>query len=328
LPPAGSVAAAELPPEHRTAGYVALATHLRSLRDEILGTLDFYQFERLAGRAASLSLAFSGPAIAGLEQWLGEALEMPVETVAESPVYAGEGELRHPLNLLEGSRPGLLKLGSQPYEFVGGRFRPIKSVQTESAMKTGSGLSAQFATFQKLPGFSFLMRSGVDRQKLMMPVAALGAVVLVYLLNATFLIGPASAGFTAGSFTYQDSVIRSTTNVARRAIENEDAQSGPQAPLWAEDLVSVAYALVPGLTLKRIALIADTNAAGGKVLEITGAVPADSTDYLKTVADYIDGLDDDVSFRRRFKEIYFTGAGAETDGELNFRITARMGAAK
>jgi hypothetical protein len=152
--------------------------------------------------------------------------------------------------------------------------------------------------------------------------------VLVYLLNTTFLIGPASAAFNGSSTAYQTSVIRSTTNVARRAAENEDAQNGPQAPLWAEDLVSVAYALVPGLTLKRVALVGDTNAPGGKVLDVTGAVPADSTDYLKTVADYIDGLDDDPSFRRRFGEIFFTGAGSETDGELSFRVTARMGTAK
>jgi len=77
-----------------------------------------------------MSLAFTAAPVAGLQAWLADAFEMQVETIADV-LPAAEAAEGTSLNLLEGSRAGLLKLGNQPYEYIRGRFVPMKGAQSD-----------------------------------------------------------------------------------------------------------------------------------------------------------------------------------------------------
>ena len=54
--------------------------------------------------------------------------------------------------------------------------------------------------------------------------------------------------------------------------------------------------------------------------------PGQSAANLKLVADFIDRLEEDSSFRRRFGEISFTGAAEAplVSTDMNFRVTAKV----
>jgi hypothetical protein len=328
LPPAEVLKGETLPPEYRTATNLRLAPELRRLRDDLAATIDYFQFERLAGRPAGVSLVFGGTPIAGFVTWLSEALDLQVDLVEEGAAFAATAGDTYPLNLLEGTRPGLLRLGAEQFEFVEGRFRPIKTVQTGVAMKAASGLGEQFPILKKMPALSFLQAANsivITRQHMMGAVAVCGALALAVIGNQSFVAGPAKTALALGTAGYGTTAAESIAAVARQVAEEGGAAS-TRHPLWAEDLVSVARSALPDMRITRLAFVGTQNGQPVPTLEISGALNGQSASNLKLVADFIDRLEEDSTFRRRFGEIAFTGASeAPLDGDdMNFRVMAKM----
>jgi hypothetical protein len=146
--PASEWLHADPPPEHRTATLAALAPLLKSLREEIAASLDYFRYERLAGRPARLGLTCSGPDISGLDAWLEKAMELPVERL-EFVSPAPAPDTRH-LNLLKHCRPGLLKVGIQAFEFAGEKFVPVKETRAPMKENPKSLWTTLFPTFARL----------------------------------------------------------------------------------------------------------------------------------------------------------------------------------
>src|SRR6202012_2643154 len=90
---------------------------LQKLTGEIAATGDYFEFQRLAGRAGELRLSQLGAKIAGFAGWLADMLETGVADAEAAPADTAPA-----LNLLEGMRTGLIKIGHQHYDFAGGRF--------------------------------------------------------------------------------------------------------------------------------------------------------------------------------------------------------------
>src|SRR6185312_7848415 len=103
-------------PAAHTGTHMALAPMLEKLTGEIAATGDYFEFQRLAGRAGELRVSQLGARIAGFAGWLSDMLQVGVSDADLSP------DKTPALNLLEGMRTGLLKIGHQHYDFIGGRF--------------------------------------------------------------------------------------------------------------------------------------------------------------------------------------------------------------
>ena len=125
---------------------MALAPVLNSLSGEIAATADYFEFQRLAGRAPDLQLSMLGARIAGFANWLGDMLQVDVTDAPSGRTCAAASPA---LNLLEGMRTGLLKIGNQHFDFVGGRFVP----------SAGAAGSVRCATPAWLPNGSRRRRS-------------------------------------------------------------------------------------------------------------------------------------------------------------------------
>ncbi len=108
-------------------------------------TADYFEYQRLSGRAPILALSLPGHEIAGLREWLARLLQVDVQV--SSPL--DNCRLRT-LNFLEGMRSDLLKLGNQLFDFTGGRFVPSKLSPVGAAakrtfeIKGGKDLAAAF----------------------------------------------------------------------------------------------------------------------------------------------------------------------------------------
>ena len=113
------------------------------------------RFQRLAGRPVHLGLTFTGPALAGLDGWLADALELQVDAT-EIDLSPLKEPMEPTLNLLEGSRAGVLKMGNQPFEFSGGRFLPMKGVQSDMAPKKSASSFLVISPIGMGVSFSFL----------------------------------------------------------------------------------------------------------------------------------------------------------------------------
>ncbi|MBV9549204.1 MAG: hypothetical protein JO256_05965, partial [Alphaproteobacteria bacterium] len=101
-----------------TASQAALLPGIDRFASEFAATADYFEYQRLSGRAPRLSLSVIGHEIAGFAEWLHKLLDMEVEN-AGAAILPDKAGL---LNFLEGMRSGLLKLGNQLYDFTGGRF--------------------------------------------------------------------------------------------------------------------------------------------------------------------------------------------------------------
>ncbi|HSS12792.1 MAG TPA: hypothetical protein VLL04_02790, partial [Rhizomicrobium sp.] len=118
-------------PAAHTGTAMALLPMLEKLTGEIATTGDYFEFQRLAGRAGELTLSHLGARIAGFAGWLSDMLQIGVT----------DAERRQPdkppvLNLLEGMRTGLLKIGNQHYDFSGGRFVLSGSQPSDAARQS------------------------------------------------------------------------------------------------------------------------------------------------------------------------------------------------
>jgi hypothetical protein len=318
-------------PEHKTSTFAALAPHLRQLHDDIAATLDYFRYQRLAGRPAHLSLTFTAPAIAGLDAWLKEALDLQVDIAANAlPVFQDADTPT--LNLLEGSRSGLLKLGNQPYEFSRGRLLPITGGQFDMPTpQSGPRTNLSLPWLEKL-----LMRAGgrrleLRREQIMQPILGVAVAALVLIANIYFLTRPTQQRLTDGASAYD--TVAGSALAAAKTDGDADVAVAERTVLWADNLFAIGKSLAPGMKLERLELIPSagkTRAAADLSLAITGALAPASTD-LKLVADFIDRLSADKSFSQRFTQLRFTGAGESQDEmrhEMLFHVVGLSGAAR
>jgi len=314
-------------PEHQTATFTALSPLLQQLCENIAATLDYFRFQRLAGRPAHLGLTFTGPSLAGLDRWLADALGLQVEIVANT-ISASEGMAETPsLNLLEGSRAALLKMGNQPFEFSKGRFVPMSGRRSDMpARKPEEKLS--FPWLDKLSHRFGARQITLTRDSLLQPFAAFGVLGLLLIANTYLLIGPAEERLTDGVFAYGNVAEASVAAVKGSAANAQDAD---QSALWADNLLAVGQALPPNMKLERLELAPAAGKGGAGVdlnLAITGGLPLTTAGNFKSVAVFIDQLSKDKAFSRRFPQVRFTGAGKSTDQahrEMNFHVAALSG---
>ena len=300
-------------PEHKTATFAALAPVLRQMQDEITATLEYFRYGRLAGRPASLTLMFTATPIAGLQAWLGDAFEVQIETatdtlpVTEAPEGGG-------LNLLEGSRAGLLKLGHQPYEFIQGRFLPMKGAQSDK-MPTKKAASLVPAAWLEAVRTRVAAKPIALSRNLVKPIlygTALAAAGVA--ANLLLLTGPAEERLQEQASSYGTAAITSvaaTTNGSEAGLP-----VGERPNLWADTLLGVGKALSPPMKLERLQLAASGGKAGAGEANfaITGILPQGGAN-LSLVAGFIERLSQDQSFSRRFAQVRFTGVGgAQTQG--------------
>jgi hypothetical protein len=292
-------------PEHKTATFAALAPVLRQMQEEITATFDYFRHQRLAGRPASMTLIFTAPPIAGLQAWLADAFEMQVETAADVLPEAPEGIS---LNLLEGSRAGLLKLGNQPYEFARGRFQPMKGAQSEK-MPTNKAVSLVPAAWVQAIRTRTAGKPITFSRNLVKPVLYGAAfVTLAVTANLLLLTGPADERLTEEASAYSTEAgnsVASTTNGSEAGLP-----VGERPNLWADTLLGISSALAPAMKLDRLQLVpaAGKAGAGEPNLQITGILPQGGAN-LGLVAGFIDRLSQDQSFSRRFAQVRFTGVG-------------------
>lgn len=327
--PAAEAVSDETAPEHRTATFAALAPHLKQLADEIAATMDYFRFERLGGSPTAVRLSFSGPVVLGLDSFLANACVVDVETVDESLAVPVEVDSSVALNLLEGSRSGLLKLGGQSYEFFGGKFRPVGPGHAQKTTKSQTifGMKMPVPVNQRMSDLA-TMRITLRRDQIMRGLAVCAPLVLVAILNMNFLKAPAESALAMQSSAYATAAARETGFVSRLAAENGPV-GVPATQLWANDMVSIAGALLPDMLLSRIEMTSPDPASKSYVLNVEGTLSAESQADLKSVAEFIERLNEDSSFKRRFADIKFAGAATNGDSEtqsMKFNISARAGA--
>jgi hypothetical protein len=311
-------------PEYATASFAALAPFLRSFHTEIEATLDYYQFERYADRPGQLALSFTGPALAGLDHWLGEALDMPVVTPPDAPAETLAGE--QPMNLLGNVRPGLLKVGAEPFQFENGGFRPADSVRgRRSAGRPGAGPRAAESKRARLAGL--LSGGGKDEDAApgvtarFAPLAMACAIpVLLAVVNLNFLIAPAQRTLDSRAAAYA-SLLGAPVAAGAPAVVAPSASGGS----WAQNFVSLGRALLPGMQVDSVRLTAGDSDNAAQALEIDGVLPEAAAGDLRLVAGFIDRLGTDVAFAREFPLVEFAGLAAPRDEQQTgaaFRVIA------
>jgi hypothetical protein len=333
LPPASAVKDGAAP-EHKTATFAALSPPLRQLHDDVAATLDYFRYQRLAGRPAHLSLTFTAPPISGLDTWLEEALDLQVD-VAANVLPAFEDAPETPmLNLLEGSRSGLLKMGNQPYEFSRGRLLPIKGAQSEmSIAKHGSrsGLNLSLPWLEKLIARAGGRQLTLRREQIMQPLYGVALAALLAIGNVYFLTAPAQQHLIDGASAYGTAAGSSVASA--KTGSEADLAAGERATLWADNLFAVGKSVSPSMKLERLELVPVGGKAGAGAdlsFAITGALPPGGAN-LTLVAGFIDHLSQDKSFSQRFAQLRFTGAGESEDEmhhEMLFHVVGLSGGAK
>jgi hypothetical protein len=298
-------------PVAHTGSFIALDPIMKQLSGEIAATSDYFEFQRLAGRASGLLLSRCGAGIAGFGKWLGEMLELDV---AEPEKTIGAGLSAPALNLLEGMRTGLLKLGNQHFDFVGGHFVPSKTASSEGGERASVPALARWKAISSQPV------SVATLKPLAKP--ALGAVLGIVALYMGYDALTASAGVDG-------TVAAGIYNASLSRLDQKQAPPAQAEPiLWAKDLVAVAGAMPYDMKLTHIAL---TPGAGNVVpaLEIVGTLPEGGKDNLQLVGRFMARLNRTASLHRRFSEVSFAGIGKDTkDGtDSTFKIVAKTGAA-
>lgn len=298
-------------PTRHTGSFLALAPMMEKLSGEIAATADYFEFQRLAGRADELRLSLLGAPIAGFVSWLSDMLDIRV-TESEGQ-KAGEAPV---LNLLEGMRTGLLKIGNQHFDFVGGRFvpsavRPPGAPEPVNMASRWKAASAQPVTVEMLKPYA--MPAG----------AALGGVVLLGGLYV-FVLAPIDQQKDANFALYSGTL----TRMAQEAVPAQ-AQPVAEPVLWAKDVLAVGSAMPYDMKLTRLAL----NAAVGTTpasFEIVGSLPRDGMNNLQLIGRFMKRLSASTALHRRFAEVHFAGAGQpdakagaeEQVGQTEFRLTA------
>lgn len=278
-------------PAAHTGSHMALAPMLEKLTGEIAATSDYFEFQRLAGRAGELRLSQLGARVAGFAGWLSDMLQIGVTDADLS-----HQEKAPALNLLEGMRTGLLKIGNQHYDFAGGRFvlsanQPSSTANQSVAAKWKSA-SSQPVTLEMLKPFAI-------------PLGGLGAALAVLAGTYLFLLAPISQDSETATNLYSNTL----TRIAQANLHA--AKPAAEPVLWARDMMAVGAAMPYDMKLKRMALI-QGNATTAPSFELEGALPRAGADNLQLIGRFMKRLSASQGLHRRFAEINFGGA-AEND---------------
>jgi hypothetical protein len=292
-----------------TGTYMALAPALNRLSGEISATTDYFEFQRLAGRAPDLHLSMLGAKVAGFASWLGDMLQVEVKSIDQAE---RTGILSPALNLLEGMRTGLLKVGNQHFDFVGGRFVPTTGAAgtpNADARMTRKWKSAtsQPVTMETLKPFAA-------------PVVAAAMSLALLLGGYSFVIAPIDEASETSANLYSGMLSRLNQGKANVT------QAASEPVLWSRDLVSVGAAMPYDMKLKRLALVTGIGTAG-TTFEISGALPKDGRDNLKLIGRFITRLTKTSGLRRRFSDVTFAGTGQGDTNESEdstFRVIGRV----
>jgi len=292
-----------------TGSYMALAPALARLSGEIATTADYFEFQRLAGRAPALQLSMLGSKVVGFANWLGDMLQMEVTSTDKTE---RTGIFSPALNLLEGMRTGLLKIGNQHFDFVGGRFVP--SAGTAGAAGAEAGMASKWKSVSSQP-------VTLETLKPFAPAAAAAALLLILLVGGyTFMISPIDQASETSANLYGSMLSR--LNQGKTNI----AQATSEPVLWSRDMISVGAAMPYDMKLKRLALISGPGTVG-TTFEISGTLPKDGKDNLQLIGRFITRLTKASGLRRRFSEVTFagTGQGDSKDSEESvFRIVGKV----
>lgn len=297
-------------PAAQTGTHLALMPVLEKLAGEIAATGDYFEFQRLAGRAGELRLSQLGARIAGFAGWLSDMLQIDVadagQALGKTPV----------LNLLEGMRTGLLKIGNQHYDFADGRFvlsanQPGGPANRSVAAKWKSA-SSQPVTLEMFKPFAA-------------PLAGMGLALVLLAGAYVFLLAPIEQENATAANLYANTL----TRIAQANVHAAKPVAEPA--LWARDMMAVSAAMPYDMKLKRLALVQGTGTAGAS-FELDGTLPKDGADNLQLIGRFMNRLSASSALRRRFTEINFGGAGenqakaGETsdDGESAFKVIAKV----
>ncbi|MGI4978733.1 MAG: hypothetical protein ACRYG6_17475, partial [Janthinobacterium lividum] len=114
---------------------LALAPLLATLRAELLDTLEFFTFQRLAGDPERLLVGGDAARVRGLAEWLGGVLGLSPEPAPEPDLALPDASdtAAQALNLLHDTPAGLLRIGRTDYRFTDGRFRSVQATQARPA---------------------------------------------------------------------------------------------------------------------------------------------------------------------------------------------------
>jgi hypothetical protein len=311
--------------EHRTASFAAIAPSLRALSEDVGATIDYFRYERMAGGPMALKLSFSGTQVAGLDAWLSEALDLPVEReLVECGLAPDVSDAAPSLNLLEGSRAGLLKLGNQPFEFTGGKFKTIKGAEPKM-QSNALNRPIQLPSLQNLSlppgvmewGSAFLAKHGLA-------AGAAAAAIFAIFANVLFLTSPAASALDRRVADYADAV-QTNMAAANVANRNEEVVADSSSPLWADHLLSVSQALASDMRLKSIAVTPAAPSDTAAPMKITGILPTKKPDNLAAIGQFMERLSQDAAFKRRFSAVEFSGAdttAVPASNDMTFHIVA------
>lgn len=297
-----------MPANASTGSQAALLPILNGLAGEVSATADYFEFQRLAGRAASLQLSLLGNRIAGFGAWLTTMLSLEVSEGAQSQAP------KPVLNLLDGMRGGLLKLGNQNFDFVGGRF--VRSTASgSSGPSQDEGLVSRIRKASKQP------LTLNDLKPAAFPAALAAACLAILVVGYSYLLAPKDAELEATVRLYEGVLAQSAQ--ARTPVAEVQTAN---AVLWANDLVSVAAALPYNVKLKQLVL-APASGSDGARLQITGVLPQNGQNNLEQIGRFIDRLSSSKKLRHRLGEVAFAGVGQGESAEESasqFRLVAKV----
>jgi hypothetical protein len=292
--------------------HLALAPVLERLSGGIAATADYFEFQRLAGRAGSLQISVLGTSIAGFSSWLADMLQTGVSDVATPDAQAMP--VSPTLNLLEGMRTGLLKVGNQEYDFVGGHFIPSMGAQSGNGANGSAGMalkwksaSSQQVTLENL-------------KPLAKPIAAAAFFALAIGGSYAFVLAPIHQESETSANLYSGMLSRMDQANAHAA------QTSGEPVLWARDLISVGAAMPYDMKLKRIALVQGQGTLA-PAFELSGILPKGGGDNLQLIGRFMTRFSALPGLRRRFTEVNFAGVGDgdNKDGEeAVFKIVGKV----
>lgn len=321
-------AAAEDAPAPLTATERALHPLLALLRTELLASMEYFLFQRLAGAPNRLIITGEVERVRGLAAWFAGVLGAEPEIVSGSGFHA-QFVATPPSacpSLLEGAPKGLLKLGKTNYHFVDGRFRPD---QPEAPRRGGS--TRPVGQRRNMPLTVERVReafTSVGSLRRIAP-AALTLAAFIALLWATVSVSADEldrAGTVLSAGLAEDSVLRSS--LARR-ISTLQGASGPIHLYWTEKLLAITRAVPDGVRLTKLVVSPGAaKAAGDGRLVIEGEVSAADRDYLVRITDLTDRLTRDTGFMRDVKSVGVDGASVSSGPVhdiAHFTVTVLLG---
>ncbi len=315
-------AASEGEPAPATTTERALAPILAGLREQLLASLEYFVFQRLAGAPERLALAGQAERVRGLMPWLGAVLELSPEPAEDLHGRFADGPVVDTCNLLATIPKGLLKIGKAEYRFADGRF------SADGVQKPAQPAQAARVA---VPGGSWRPRSWQPGAlgAAWAPLAGVAAVLAGTALMVWLTLAASSSQLDQASGALAASL--DADAILRSALVKRTAPAAPgteRRPLyWTEKLTAVAAAMPDGLQLTRLTTSAD--APGGvrdAKLVLEGEASA-TGDYLRQVNELIGHLTNNAAFMSDVSGVAFDGT---SDGQslgydaVRFAVTVTL----